>query len=197
MIAALKVEESVAAGDGDGPSDGTTRPGLDKSAWRQRRRPHSPVGMRPTRAARSVHERWRAGDADERLLSRPLEDCEGCPRACWGSQSRSGRSQRRLSRFTCNSGDRHIRACRVAAALSQFPQAGRTGDCSPPTQSRHDHTGRLIGAVYSGWRPPFDPHDDDWGSTLTAKRCEDYWTCTGGRAWTSMNAAVRRNRLCR
>jgi hypothetical protein len=30
-------------------------------------------------------------------MSRPVEDCEG---ACWGSQSRSGRSQRKSSRFT-------------------------------------------------------------------------------------------------
>jgi hypothetical protein len=33
-------------------------------------------------------------------LSRPVEDCPGCPGACWSSQSWSGRSQRRLSRFT-------------------------------------------------------------------------------------------------
>ena len=26
----------------------------------------------------------------------------------------------------------------------------------------------------------FDPFDDDRGSTLTAKRCEDCWTSTGG-----------------
>ena len=40
----------------------------------------------------------------------------------------------------------------------------------------------LVGAVYSGWRPSFDPFDDDRGSTLTAKRCEDCWTSTGGQA---------------
>ncbi len=40
----------------------------------------------------------------------------------------------------------------------------------------------LVGAVYSGWRPSFDPFDDDRGSTLTAKRCEDCWTSPGGRA---------------
>ena len=40
----------------------------------------------------------------------------------------------------------------------------------------------LVGAGYSGWRPSFDPFDDDRGSTLTAKRCEDCWTSTGGRA---------------
>jgi hypothetical protein len=40
----------------------------------------------------------------------------------------------------------------------------------------------LVGAGYSGWRPSFDPFDDDRGSTLTAKRCEDCWTSTGGQA---------------
>jgi len=40
----------------------------------------------------------------------------------------------------------------------------------------------LVGAGYSGWRPSFDPFDDDRGPTLTAKRCEDCWTSTGGQA---------------
>ncbi len=40
----------------------------------------------------------------------------------------------------------------------------------------------LVGAVLLRMEAAFDPDDDDWGSTLTAKRCEDCWTSTGGRA---------------
>ena len=40
----------------------------------------------------------------------------------------------------------------------------------------------LVGAVLLRMEPSFDPFDDDWGSTLAAKRCEGCWTSPGGRA---------------
>ena len=59
-------------------------------------------------------------------MSRPVEDCEGCPalagvRNLGLDDPSAGRPDSH-----CNSGDRRIRACRAAAALSQFPQAGTT-----------------------------------------------------------------------
>ena len=59
---------------------------------------------------------------------------------------------------------------------------GRTGGTVRHPRVLMTRPAGLVGAVYSGWRPSFDPFDDDWGSTLTAKRCEDCWTSTGGQA---------------
>ena len=78
-------------------------------------------------------------------MSRPVEDCEGCPalagvRNLGLDDPSAGRPDSH-----CNSGDRRIRACRAAAALSQFPQAGPGPygrNCSAPTPSRNDHTCR-------------------------------------------------------
>jgi hypothetical protein len=60
----------------------------------------------------------------DNFLSRPVEDCEGCPahagvRNLGLDDPSAGRPDSH-----CNSGDRRIRAWRAAAALGQFPQAG-------------------------------------------------------------------------
>jgi hypothetical protein len=115
------------------------------------------------------------------FLSRPVEDCEGCPalagvRNLGLDDPSAGRPDSH-----CNSGDRRTRAGRAAAALSQFAQAGPYGrNCSAATPSRNDHTCRAGGLLRM--EPSFDPFDDDWGSTLAAKRCEGCWTSPGGRA---------------
>jgi hypothetical protein len=58
------------------------------------------------------------------------------PSACWGSQYRSGRFQRKLSRFTLQFGQRSIRACRAAAALRAAPATGPyQPHCSAPTST--------------------------------------------------------------
>jgi hypothetical protein len=53
-------------------------------------------------------------------------------RACWSSQSWSGRSSAGCPDSHRNSGDRRIRACRAAAPLGQFPQVGPAGFHSEP-----------------------------------------------------------------
>jgi hypothetical protein len=76
-------------------------------------------------------------------MSRPLEDCEGCPALAGVRNLGLDDPSAGCPDSHCNSGDRRIRAGRAAAALSQFPQAGPYGrNCSPPTQSRNNHTCR-------------------------------------------------------
>ena len=117
--------------------------------------------------------------ARERALSRPLEDCEGCPRACWSSQSRSGRSQRRSSRFTLQFRRPAHPGGSSCCSTQPIPSSGAVrAELFGPTPSRNDRTCRAD----RGGLLRMEPHDDGWGSTLTAKRCEEGWTSTGGRA---------------
>ena len=57
-------------------------------------------------------------------LSRPLEDCAGCPALAGVRNLGLDDPSAGCPDSHCNSGDRRIRACRAAAPLSQFPQAG-------------------------------------------------------------------------
>ena len=61
------------------------------------------------------------------------------PRACWGSQSTSGRSQRRLFRFTSQfRRPQHLGASSGCSAQSRVPQAG--------LYRPHRSSGRMAGA---------------------------------------------------
>ena len=66
------------------------------------------------------------------MMPRPLEDCAGCPALAGVRNLGLDDPSAGCPDSHCNSGDRRIRACRAAAPLSQFPQAGPAGFHSEP-----------------------------------------------------------------
>jgi hypothetical protein len=81
---------------------------------------------------------------DNHPLSRPLEDCEGCPVLAGVRNLGLDESQRRCSDLHCNFGVRSSRAASSGcSAQSRVPQAGvYRPNCS---------SGRMAGALRSAW----------------------------------------------
>jgi hypothetical protein len=93
------------------------------------------------------------------IVSRPVEDCAGMPRACWSSQSWSGRSQRRSSGFTLQFPRPAHRGGSSGCSTQPIPsKRGRTGGTvRPPRRHAMTTPAEWSGRFYSGWSPHLTP----------------------------------------